>query len=193
MDFKGAKQYIINRLQNELDHGLFYHGLHHTLDVYESTERLAALEKISGKDLILLKTAALYHDSGFIEQSNDHEEASIGIARNILPAFHYSQQEIESVCGMILATKLPQSPQNHLEEILCDADLDYLGRADFPAISAMLLKEFLSRHIIKDAKDWNKFQVKFFKSHTYFTHSAQQLRAAKKQEWLESLEHADGN
>jgi HD superfamily phosphodiesterase len=66
MDFQAAKDYIITRLKNELSTTLYYHGLHHTLDVYNAAEKLAAMEAVSGDDLILLKTAALFHDAGFI-------------------------------------------------------------------------------------------------------------------------------
>lgn len=68
MDFENAKQYIINRLKNELSNELYYHGLHHTLDVYNATIKLAEMEAISSEDLVLLKTSALFHDAGFIEQ-----------------------------------------------------------------------------------------------------------------------------
>ncbi len=188
MDFNGAKKYIVDRLQTELDKKLYYHGLHHTLDVYESAIRIAELEHLDEDALLLLKTAALYHDSGFIHQSADHEAASVLIASNILPSFGYTPEQIETVSGMIMATKLPQTPQTHLEEIICDADLDYLGREDFPIISEMLFDEFLSRNIVSDKKNWNSFQAKFFRSHNYFTQSARELRGPKKQEWLEYLE-----
>ena len=188
MDFKGAKQHIVERLQNELPGNLTYHNLNHTLDVCEAAERLAVLEQITGRDLVLLKTAALYHDSGFMVHSREHEAESIIIAQSTLPGFNYSEADIAIICGMIQATRLPQTPKTHMEQIICDADLDYLGRNDFPEISSQLLIEFLDRQVLREAKDWNPFQIKFFKSHSYFTESAKTLRAAKKQEWLEMLE-----
>ena len=42
-----------------------------------------------------------------------------------------------------MATEIPQNPKTHLEMIMCDADLDYLGRYDFETISNNLYTEFL--------------------------------------------------
>jgi len=79
-----------------------------------------------------------------------------------------------------MATKLPQSPHNHLEEIICDADLDYLGRDDFFAISDRLYEEFLSEGKVQNYDDWNKKQIAFFENHRYFTPTSQTFRNEKK-------------
>ena len=131
MNVEGAKKFIIEKLQNELANNLFYHGLHHTIDVCRAAHRFAALEKISGEEYHLLMTAAHYHDAGFLHVYSAHEQEGVQIVQQVLPNYGYSSAQIDTIAGMILATKLPQSPKTHLEQIMCDADLDYLGRKDF--------------------------------------------------------------
>ena len=187
MEFAPAKDFIINKIKTELPDNLYYHGLHHTLDVYEVVQQLAEMENINEEDMLLLKTAALYHDSGFTLQYKDHEEAGCTIARSALPDFGYDHEQIKSICALIMATRVPQYPQNHLEQILCDADLDYLGRDDFYPISHSLYMELKARDIIGSEEAWNRIQVKFFESHNYFTATSNRLRAASKMERLNEI------
>ena len=85
---------------------------------------------------------------------------------------------------MIMATKIPQSPKNHLEEIICDADLDYLGRDDFFVIGDKLFAELSMYGIIDSENDWNKLQVTFLEKHHYFTKTALKNRKSKKEQHL---------
>ncbi|MBP6978114.1 MAG: HD domain-containing protein [Bacteroidales bacterium] len=181
IDFDGARQFIINKLKNELRPELQYHNFEHTLDVLESVERLAQLEKENGHGLLLLKTAALFHDSGMLIQYGDHEEASGIITRQYLPDFGYTEQDIEIINKMILSTKLPQSAHTRLEKILCDADLDYLGRDDFYMIAHRLRYEWSQLNIFPTSLyEWYRLQLNFLIHHDYYTPSATHLRQEKK-------------
>jgi uncharacterized protein len=187
MDISKVEHFILEKLKQELPANLTYHGYHHTLDVYHAAKRLAELEHVRGSDLILLKTAALYHDVGFTVRYRSHEEAGCQIARDTLPEFGFNTKQIERICGMIMATKIPQTPTNHLEQILADADLDYLGRPDYYPIAQTLFKEFKAYAIVKDEQEWNTLQISFFESHAYFTKTAQHLRGGQKKERLEEI------
>ena len=88
---------------------------------------------------------------------------------------------------MIMATKIPQSPATLPEMIICDADLDYLGRDDFESISNTLKTEFLIYGIIKDHDEWDRLQVSFFNSHQYFTKTSIRERCPVKLRHLELL------
>jgi uncharacterized protein len=162
-------QLILNKLKNELSPNLFYHSIHHTLDVYHSAESIAKEEGITDSDLKLLLVAAIYHDAGYLIQNNNHEQLSCEIARQYLPQFHYTEEDINLICGIIMATKIPQRPKSHLEEIICDADLNYLGRTDFISIQEKLYEEMLAFGYIENKREWNKVQVNFMKNHHYFT------------------------
>ncbi|HQU61268.1 MAG TPA: HD domain-containing protein, partial [Saprospiraceae bacterium] len=114
MNFHAAKAFILDKLERELSHKLYYHGVHHTLDVLYTIEELCYLEKVTPYEELLLKTAALFHDSGFIINNKEHERLSCQIARENLPGYGYTSAEIGRICGMIMATRIPQSPQNYL-------------------------------------------------------------------------------
>jgi len=187
MDYSRAREYILGRMEKELSPDLLYHKLEHSLDVLQAVERLASAENICGRDLELLKTAALFHDSGFICQYACNEPVGCEIARQSLPEFGYTGGDIEKICGMILATAIPQSPKNLLEQILCDADLDYLGRDDFEAIAETLRRELKLHGREFTDKDWIAFQLDFLKAHEYFTKSARKTRNAEKKENVERL------
>jgi hypothetical protein len=184
MQFKNAENFILSKLRTELPHHLFYHGIDHVMDVYGEAERIATEKGISGYEQKLLLTAALFHDSGFIKTREGHEAESCLIAREYLPAYGYQPIELELICDMIRATQIPQSPQTYLEEILCDADLDYLGRDDFFTLSNRLYKELCFEGLIKDEREWDRQQAEFMQSHSYHTSNSVKLRQPKKEEYI---------
>jgi len=188
MDYRAAKQFILTKLRAELSGKLYYHGLHHTLDVLRMATEICDGEGVNGRDLVLVKTAALFHDSGFVKDKHaGHEHEGCLIVRHALPGFGYTPRDIETICGMIMATKIPQSPTNLLEEIICDADLDYLGRGDFYAIGDSLFEELKAYHILHDEQQWNRLQVSFLTAHKFHTHTNKSLREPVKQQYLEEL------
>ncbi|MEM0992150.1 MAG: HD domain-containing protein [Bacteroidota bacterium] len=187
MNYHAAKAYIIDRLERQLSDQLTYHSLSHTLDVLHTTDELCELEAIPPYERLLLKTAALYHDSGFLINNVNHEELGCGIAREVLPRYRYNEGEIETICSMIMATKIPQSPKNHLEHILCDADLDYLGRKDFYGIGNTLFQELKAHNVLQDEAAWNALQVKFLENHHFFTSTNRFRREPQKQVYLKQL------
>ncbi len=187
MQLEKATAYIMGRLEKELPKSLFYHSVSHVQDVIDSSRRIGAAEGISDYEMTLLLTAASFHDSGFMIQAKEHERISCDIARETLPGFGYNNEQIEIICGMIMATKVPQMPNNHLEQIICDADLDYLGRDDFWDIGGRLFEELKGFGILSTELEWNKIQVKFLDQHSYFTKTAIDTRKAQKEVYLNEL------
>lgn len=187
MNFTEARNYTLNRLIKELPANLFYHDLNHTLDVCKAIDELCEEENIRGEDLILLKTAGIMHDIGFIEQYFNNEPVAVRIAMEVLPSFDYSDEQIRIISNLILATRVPQKPNNLLEMVICDADLDYLGRSDFFIISDSLKREWMANGIVSSADEFNRKQVDFFHQHHYFTRSAREKRNAQKQEHLKEI------
>jgi uncharacterized protein len=177
MDFEAAKLYALNYIETKVEKYFYYHNIHHTIDVYQSVTELAKSENVNGKDLILLQTAALYHDLGIRVIYDLHEEVSVSIVRSVLPDFGFSEEDIEKVCHLVLATKLNSSPQDKLSQLLCDADLDYLGRPDYFRISIRLRQEWdtLKIKTFTD-KEWNLFQIDFLENHKYYLQNSRLAR-----------------
>lgn len=184
MDAQGAKAFILAKLKSELPADRTYHSLEHTLDVYANAITIAEEEGITGEGLVLLKIAALYHDSGFTIQDSDHEEAGCRITREALPRFGFNERQIELVCEMIMATRIPQRPRNKLARVLCDADLDYLGRNDFEQIGLFLFSEMRTYGVLRTERDWNELQERFLERHSYFTATNKRVREPVKQQHL---------
>lgn len=184
-----AAQYILNRLKDELSPDLTYHNVTHTEDVYSAAQLIAREEGITGRDLELTLTAALFHDTGFLinGMGHGHEELSCSIARETLPAFEYSATDISLITELILATEIPQRPDRLLEQVLCDADLDYLGRDDFFQRSELLYNEMRKLGAVASRTDYDRLQLAFLRGHTYFTETSKRMRSQKKLDNLQKL------
>jgi len=163
-------------LRENLPLNLYYHCPDHTIDVIQAAERIASSERVSPNDILLIKTAALFHDTGYVRDMREHEKNGCDIAKEMLAPHHVDASEIDIICGLIMATKVPQAPKNKLEEIICDADLDYLGRDDYFTIAENLHREFTAFDKVKNEKDWMQLQLNFLQSHRYFTHTSVQQR-----------------
>lgn len=179
------ERYILEKLQAELSPALKYHSVDHVKDVLDACKRGAALEGVlDPTDLRLLYTAALFHDAGFLVQRENHEMHSCNIAREILPAWSYTAEEIDKICDLIMVTRLPQQATTQLEKILADADLDYLGREDYPKIAEKLRQELFAAGLIHSEEEWMEKQTAFLSDHRYFTASARALRAPTQEQNL---------
>lgn len=187
INYKKAERHIMKVLKERLPNNLYYHGIHHTYDVVEAVERIALLEGITGEEMFVLKSAATYHDAGFVEQYAKNEPIGIRMSREILPLYGYTPEQVSEVEKLIYATIIPHDPQSHLQEIICDADLDYLGRNDFHQIADTLRMELQERGIVGNKRSWDEMQVKFLNMHKYFTKSAIRLRQAKKEKHIEEI------
>ena len=179
---------MMEKLKAELPGNLAYHNLEHILDVLQAAITLAELEKLTEKETDLLKVAVLFHDSGYINTVAHHEEVGSDLAGELLPDFGYDENEIQQIQAMILVTKFPHKPKTQLEKIICDADLDYLGREDFFVIGNNLFKELKTLGSLANIDQWNQLQVQFLKRHKYFTESAISLRQKNKMNHLEIVE-----
>jgi uncharacterized protein len=187
-NFKEVEQHIVGILKRDLPNNLYYHGLHHTMDVLRSAELIGKQEKLTEDEMLLLKIAVLYHDSGFTKTYRNHEEVGCDMAKADLPGFGFTDKEIEIICGMIMATKIPQNPKNKLEYIIADADLEYLGTDDFDRIGRTLFDEIKLYLNVESERQWNIIQMNFLKGHTYYTNFCKKHREAEKQKHLKEIE-----
>ena len=186
-DYQDAFNKVEAFLLKELPLYYTYHSIEHFRDVVKQAERIAKKEKIDKAGILDIKLAAWLHDVGYIWGPLDHEEKSVEYAKVILNEMKFPKSKISLITGMIMATKMPQSPKNHFEQIICDADLDYLGRNDFEDISSNLLKELEINQKITNF-NWLKIQEKFLKSHSYFTLTSQKSREKNKQKRLTNIQ-----
>ena len=164
-----------------------YHNFRHALDVYATAIMYANLEGVPSEERFLLGSAAFLHDIIFVQGAPDNEEKSAEFARNYLPSIGYTPEQIERVAGLILATKLPTEPgEDLLKRIICDADIDNLGRDDFLAKSGAVRAEVG----VADGEKWQQGLIKFVEGQRFYTPSAQKLRGEQKERNVEILRKA---
>jgi predicted metal-dependent HD superfamily phosphohydrolase len=172
MKYEQAYHFLMPKLEQELPVYLTYHNVQHTKDVLQVAENLCEAENIPGSEKELLLTAALFHDAGFIKGHDDHEEQSCEIARQALPAFDYSKEDIDTICDLITATKSDSRPTTLLQKIIYDANLHYLGTPHYFAYANKLYIEYKHQNLVRDREDWHKKQVSFLEGHEFMTRSA---------------------
>jgi predicted metal-dependent HD superfamily phosphohydrolase len=185
--FEAIRTHVCEKLKG-LSTYLTYHNIDHTLDVLRQSERIAREEGIQDEyKIYLLKVAAMYHDTGFLVTYSNHEKASCEIFRSEAALFDFTVEEQAFITRLIMATKLPQQPTDLFERVICDADLDYLGRPDFFRIGDGLRKEFLHFGVVSSDEEWDKLQMKFLASHYYHTNSCRKSRESEKQAHMAQL------
>jgi len=192
LNYTAAINYISERLKGLRDN-LYYHNLDHTLDVANAASWLANIEGVEGEDKLLLLTAAYYHESGFLIQYENNQEIAVNLVKGVLPAYGYSDRHIKTVTNLILATKMPQTPKNkHLEQIICDADNDNLGRGDFFQKTENLRRELASYVKIFSPRQWYEKALEFLEWHNYFTETSKKFRQSGKEKNIREIKELLG-
>jgi len=188
VDFENLRTHIINQLKSLLPNYLSYHDLPHTIDVEKAVIRYANLEGVSDDDKLLLKTAALFHDAGFILQYHKNEDIAIGMVNTSLPGYGYSLEQIEKITQIINSTKRSVEPATLLEKIMCDADHDYLGRPEYHIVAKKLREELAYNKQTFTEKEWILFQLEFLENqHQYYTETANNIRLISKNSRITEL------
>lgn len=163
---------------------LLYHNAVHALDVWNVTRQYAIIEGLPYNEKQALEQAALLHDIILVNGRIDNEERSAEFAREHLSKLGYSDYQVQASGGIILATKWPQKPKTLSEKIICDSDLDNLGRQDFLEKGELLRREWSG----KSQKEWYEWQLDLLRNHNYFTESARKLRNPGKRLNIQRLE-----
>ena len=191
VNFSKAKEYIVNRLVKELPKNLFYHSAHHTFDVVKQAQTIGKSEGISNDEMLILLTAAYFHDSGFLFKYQSNESEAVKLVREVLPEMDYNKEEVEEVCKIILATNINVQPKTLLEKIMCDADHDYFGREGYSKTANNLRKELEEYGDKFNDKEWLEVQINFLEvKHQYYTATSKLNRTPNKNKIIASLKVA---
>jgi class 3 adenylate cyclase len=182
---------LVEKMEEDKSEHLYFHNIKHTINVYTQVELLGRAHGLEDEDMLVLRTAGLMHDAGISADYENHEIAGCDMAKNILPTYNFTDSQIEKICSLIMATALPPKPGNLLEEIICDADLDYLGRIDFVPLTLEFYRELKERNLVSSFDQWRDEQIEFIKSHDFFSDIARKLRDVKRDEQVEKLRLAE--
>lgn len=172
---KLTEKYVQELIKSGTPADFVYHDMTHTLEVVEAAEKLGKKAGLNDEDMELLLIAAWFHDVGYIESCDNHEEKSSAAARKFLSENNYPDNKINKVASAIIATKLPTSPKNLMEEILCDADLLHVGKKEFFDKSELFRVEIERREekTIDDV-EWLNKNIEFVTGHKFYTQIARE-------------------
>ncbi len=182
-----ASDYVLERFETsgQADSGAsIYHNLKHTQETVEAARRITEGMELSGPEATMVLVACWFHDVGYNESAEEHEQKSADIAEAFLKDQGADPETLVTVRGCILATKIPQKPGNLLEQIVCDADLSHLGSANYREKSRLLRKEFEQNGNRYTGSEWLRLNIDFFRAHEYFTPFAREMYNPKKSENL---------
>lgn len=175
-----VERYSSKLLTEELSFVIQFHNLTHTQQVVKAAEKIGIESGLKKEDLEIIVLAAWLHDTGYCYDIHNHEQESIRIAKMFLTECNYLSENIERVENCIAATKIPQNPQNLLEQILCDADLSYLGEKGYGKKMKLHRKEtsLLEGNTINQI-EWLKTNEALLKNHTFFTEYGRKMLSAQ--------------
>lgn len=187
MNLQTARDFILEELKTELPSSYAFHGYERTLQVLKDTRLLLGAEKITGEKADMAETAALFVDAGYLKGYEDAPENAVNILRNQLPAMGYSLRQILLISGMVIATRPPQVPQNHLEKIVCDASTGFMGKPGYHQQVKKLRFELEVRGKIITDHEWQRYQFNLLNNHRFFTATARKLWEDEKQKVIGQL------
>jgi adenylate cyclase len=189
INFVGIRSFILNKLSVELSKELIYHSVEHTLRVEAAAMKYAGLENLNEHETLLIRTAALFHDAGFIERYEHNEELGALLFEKNAQTFGFNEADMRMVSDIILSTSYAAVPKNVLEAIMRDADLDYLGTADYHRTAQSLFDEMAKFGQSHTPQKTLEIQLDYLKNrHTYYTDSAKKLRNEGKQKRILELQ-----
>lgn len=184
-----AEQYVVNLFSEKIGKDFSFHSFNHTREVVLHTELIAGNYELTEEDHTALVLAAWFHDTGYSSGLNKvHEEESQKIATSFLREHRATQSLIDKVNGCIIATRMPQSPTNLIEQIICDADLFHLGTKGFKEKNKLLRQEINTLEENKiGKKEWLNLNIEFLDRHRYFTDYAREMLEPVKRTHLQEL------
>lgn len=187
-DFDRMYTDIVHFLKCYLSKELSYHTISRTLKIDKIVEKYARILSIDERSIMILRTAVLYHDIGYVLQYRDNEQYAILLAKNKLPSYGYTEEDIQEIQSLIWVTSFKATPKNILQELIRDANSDYLGRIDYFVIANNLRNELRQHGEVKTDLEWIDFQLNFLEHvHRYHTDLVKDLREKGKQKRIEEL------
>ncbi|MCU0347769.1 MAG: DUF5706 domain-containing protein [Saprospiraceae bacterium] len=183
-----TERYLGDFFQKKIGAEYVFHDFQHTQGVLEAVAEIGACQHLNERELCLLQLAAWFHDSGYDQGPDGHEERSCRYAVGFLSQFDLPDSDLDLVTRCIMATRLPYKPKDLLEEIICDADLSHLGKQTYWDRTGRLRQEvLLTRGKIPTEQEWVRMEIDFLSNHRYFTEAAEELYNPRKLKHIKQL------
>lgn len=166
-----VEKYVSGLLRNDLPHTFLYHNLSHTQRVVQSSKEICIGEQVPEKEINLILMAAWLHDIGYVKSLENHEEASVILAKDFLAEKEINETDTNSILQLIRATKMGYEPQNLSECIIRDADSSHFGSKSYSDICELLRGEWEATLNKKFTdSEWTQENILFYtKYHQFYT------------------------
>ncbi|MCX8525032.1 DUF5706 domain-containing protein [Chryseobacterium formosus] len=186
-----AKNYVENLFKDKLSSVYFYHNFIHTTYAVQKADEIIKHTNLSEVDREKVLLALWFHDVGFTDcNAEGHEQRSTVIMKEFLKKDNFSDEYIDEVSKLILATEKYHQPQGLLEEIMKDADFSHFASPFYNDSAEALRKEWeLTGGMCFSNDEWNVMNVDFLKNkHKYFTDYAKENWEPLKMKNVKKLE-----
>ncbi|WP_299885147.1 Pycsar system effector family protein [uncultured Lacinutrix sp.] len=165
-----VEKYVVSFLNEHLDSSFVYHNLSHTQRVVEKALELANESELNDNEKKNLLIAAWFHDTGFTKTIEHHEKESVKIATTFLKSQKVSEEDIEIISNIIMATQMMHTPKTKLEGLIKDADCSHISSKNYDEYAALLRKEWeltLGKKVSKN--DWIQENISFITNHSFYS------------------------
>ena len=167
---KKVKKYCETILKTTKCNQLPFHNLAHTQQVVRNVRTISKRLDLAKEEVEPILIAAWFHDTGFCEAYQGHEEVSIQLAKAFLTENSYAAKNIDTVVTCIMATKIPQNPLTKYAEILSDADIFHISTPEFFYRKLLLRREWeLVLNKFSTDLEWHLLNLDFLHNHQFFT------------------------
>lgn len=186
---KQAEDFVYTLLKDKLSNSFLYHNYNHTSTVVKAVEEMVNFSNLDDINIEKLLIAAWFHDVGYIEGAQNHEDRSALIASNFLLEKGFDTSYIESVANLIKATKMDFIPTTVSEKIIKDADYYHFITKEYIENSELLKKEW---EITQDKKftevEWLKSNLDMLANcHEFYSEYALKYWQPKKEKNISRL------
>lgn len=183
-----AKAYAQEHFEKYISSKYVYHNWDHICDVVKSLKDLSKGYDLNPDDWEILLLAAWFHDLGYDQGREGHEERSGAYAETFLNKHSYPEEKTARVLQCIQATKMPHEPEGLLEKLLLDADLSHLGSKTYwNRCGRVRLELAQTQDWLMSEKEWVDFEVDFLQNHKYHSEIGKKLYQERKQKHIKQL------
>jgi predicted metal-dependent HD superfamily phosphohydrolase len=177
-----SENYISALLAEKLPEIIIFHNFNHALLVKKYAETIGEQAALTADEMNILRICALFHDAGYVNSYEHHNEESIIIASAFLADHEVDPQTISHISEIISSNKLPQNPGDKIAEVLCDADMMYIAsESGIEQFDLMYDETAMQKPNFDKRSAFEKGCIGFFKTHTYFTEYGKTILQPKKE------------
>ena len=184
-----VESYAVNFITRNVSKDYTFHDLQHTISVVKAANRIGKEMNLTEEELEVLQIAAWFHDLGYDQGKEGHEERGCEYVANFLAPIGYPADKLEKIQNIIRSTQLNKTPNSDLEKIICDADLSHLGKRDYWDRCSRIRDELAAtRNKVMSDEEWVDFELDFMLSQGFHTSAAEKLYGDRKSKHILKLE-----